>query len=105
MNRISPPPLPLYGPPLPERCYRGCPSLAVCRAGCPTLAMCAALRPAAPPAAEQPRAVVTDDGNEMRLTVYRGADTLAETALDTADLVRLAGEMIAAVSRRLNRGN
>ena len=47
------------------------------------------------------RAVVTDDGEAIRLASYTGAARVAVVELDAARAVRLAGELIAAAVRRL----
>ena len=52
------------------------------------------------PAAE--RTVVSDDGREIRLTLYAGAETVAGMTLPPQRAVSLAGELIAAAARRLD---
>jgi hypothetical protein len=47
------------------------------------------------------RAVVVDDGREVRLVSYAGANAVASFVLNPRSVVGLAGELIAAASRRL----
>jgi hypothetical protein len=48
------------------------------------------------------RAVVADDGREIRLTVYTEADTAAVVVLDPVRAIRIAGELIGAALPKLN---
>jgi hypothetical protein len=56
-----------------------------------------------PPADTEPaaRAVVSDDGTEIRLTLYTNAHAAAAIDLDPVRAVRLAGKVIAAALPRL----
>jgi|SRR5580700_6872935 hypothetical protein len=56
-----------------------------------------------PPADTEPtaRAVVSDDGTEIRLTLYTNAHAAAAIDLDPVRAVRLAGKLIAAALPRL----
>jgi hypothetical protein len=54
----------------------------------------ACLRPAA-------RAVVADDGREIRLTLYAESGTVATVALDPVRAIRMAGELIEAALPKL----
>src|SRR5260221_11486436 len=47
------------------------------------------------------RAVVTDDGETIRLAAYRGNIAVAEVELSPRRAITLAGELIAAAARRL----
>ena len=49
------------------------------------------------------RGVVSDDGREIRLTLYAQEGAVASTALDPTRAVALAGELIAAALLRLKR--
>ena len=48
------------------------------------------------------RAVVSDDGTEIRLTLYSDAGAVASVVLDTARAVALAGRLIEAALSRLS---
>jgi hypothetical protein len=50
------------------------------------------------------RAAVSDDGHEIRLTLYDGAEALATVAPSPQRAVSLAGELLAAASRRFDAG-
>jgi hypothetical protein len=56
---------------------------------------------AVPPedAAPADRAVITDDGREIRLAVYTGPDRVASVTLSPRRALAIAGQMIAAASR------
>src|ERR1700676_150788 len=60
------------------------------------------MRMTAPAAA---RAIVSDDGCEIRWVVYREAKTVAVVVLDPLRAIAIAGELIAAASRRLEGGD
>jgi hypothetical protein len=49
------------------------------------------------------RAVVADDGHAIRLVVYRGDAVAAVVVLDAAGAIGLAGRLIEAGHRRLDR--
>jgi hypothetical protein len=53
------------------------------------------------PAEPAARAVVSDDGTEIRLTLYTNAHAAAAIDLDPVRAVRLAGKLIAAALLRL----
>ncbi len=61
----------------------------------------AALDAPSPDAQPAERAVLVDDGETIRLVVYLGANRVAVVELSAARAVGLAGELIAAASRRL----
>lgn len=53
------------------------------------------------PAIDALRAVLTDDNETIRLTLYSGAEALASVPLDPARAVALAAELCPAARRRL----
>jgi hypothetical protein len=56
-----------------------------------------------PAAAISERAVVADDGHTIRLVIYRGEAIAAVVVLDPARAIGLAGRLIEAGHRRLER--
>jgi hypothetical protein len=61
----------------------------------------AAIDSSAPPAEPRGRAVVSDDGREIRLTVYTEAADGMAVVLTTAGAVHLAGQLLQAASPKL----
>ncbi|HEV2336089.1 MAG TPA: hypothetical protein VGS13_11365, partial [Stellaceae bacterium] len=63
----------------------------------------AALDAPEPEGAADVRAVLTDDGQSIRLTLYSKAERLAVAVLDPAAALALAGGLLDAAQRRLTK--
>lgn len=72
--------------------------------GCESAAGCGSIGDPVPASPALPaRAVVADDGEAIRLTLYRGAEALGEAELDPVRAVMLAADLLLAARVRLTR--